>query len=105
MLPQFAYLLVIIIWATTPLAIKLGGESFAPLAGLSLRIVLAFMVGSVICTLVGYSGLNIRRHWKLYAIDQPFPQYGVDLHGRHFYSFWIGCFTARFNTFLYRCVV
>lgn len=68
MLPQFAYLLVIIIWATTPLAIKLGGESFAPLAGLSLRIVLAFMVGSVICTLVGYSGLNIRRHWKLYAI-------------------------------------
>ena len=68
MLPQFAYLLVIMIWATTPLAIKLGGESFAPLAGLSLRIVLAFIVGSAICTLAGYAGLNIRQHWKLYAV-------------------------------------
>ena len=68
MLPQFAYLLVIMIWATTPLAIKLGGESFAPLAGLSLRIALAFIVGSAICTLGGYTGLNIRQHWKLYAV-------------------------------------
>lgn len=67
MLPQFSYCLVIIIWATTPLAIKLGGESLPPLAGLSLRMALAFLVGSVICTVGGYSGLNIRRHWQLYA--------------------------------------
>ena len=68
MLPQLTYFLVIIIWATTPLAIKLGGESFAPLAGLSLRIGLAFLVGSAICTIGGYAGLNIKRHWKLYAV-------------------------------------
>ncbi|MFA7556077.1 MAG: DMT family transporter [Spongiibacteraceae bacterium] len=68
MLPQLTYFLVIIIWATTPLAIKLGGESFVPLAGLSLRIALAFLVGSAICTIGGYAGLNIKRHWKLYAV-------------------------------------
>ncbi len=64
---QLVYLLVILIWATTPLSIKLGGESFSPMAGLSLRIMLAFLVGSIICTLGGYAGLNFRRHWKLYA--------------------------------------
>ncbi|MDP1519868.1 DMT family transporter [Porticoccus litoralis] len=64
---QLAYLLVIMIWATTPLSIKLGGQSFSPMAGLSLRILLAVLVGSVICTIGGYAGLNIRRHWKLYA--------------------------------------
>ncbi|WP_461518695.1 DMT family transporter [Porticoccus sp.] len=67
MLVQLAYLLVILIWATTPLSIKLGGEAFSPMAGLSLRIMLAFLVGSIVCTLFGYAGLNIRRHWKIYA--------------------------------------
>lgn len=63
---QLTYLLLILIWATTPLAIKLGAESFPPMAGLTLRIALAFFVGSAICTLKGYAGLNVRSHWKLY---------------------------------------
>tara|TARA_R110001583_G_scaffold3385_2_gene21853 strand:- start:1619 stop:2503 length:885 start_codon:yes stop_codon:yes gene_type:complete len=67
MLVRFTYLLVILIWATTPLAIKLGGDTLAPIAGLTLRIALAFTVGSLICTVGGYAGLAIRRHWKLYA--------------------------------------
>ncbi|WP_461482764.1 DMT family transporter [Porticoccus sp.] len=67
MLVQLAYLLVILVWSTTPLSIKLGGASFSPMAGLSLRIMLAFLLGSIICTIGGYAGLNIRRHWKLYA--------------------------------------
>ena len=50
MLVRFTYLLVILIWATTPLAIKLGGDTLAPIAGLTLRIALAFTVGSLICT-------------------------------------------------------
>lgn len=66
MLPQLIYLLVILIWATTPLAIKLGGESFSPLAALCLRIALAFFVGCAIFTISGFAGLNIRRHSKLY---------------------------------------
>ncbi|WP_286694398.1 DMT family transporter [Spongiibacter sp. UBA1325] len=66
MLVRFVYLLVILIWATTPLSIKLGGDSLAPIAALSLRILIAFFVGSALCTLFGVAGLNIRRHWKLY---------------------------------------
>ena len=65
---KLAYILVILIWATTPLSIKLGGESLPPMAGLSLRILLAFFVGSLVCTLGGYAGLNIRQHWKIYAV-------------------------------------
>ncbi|MDF1692447.1 MAG: DMT family transporter [Zhongshania sp.] len=67
MLVRITYLLVIVIWATTPLAIKFSGDSLAPIAGLSLRIALAFTLGSLICTVGGYAGLAIRRHWKLYA--------------------------------------
>ncbi len=66
MFVRFVYLLVIIIWATTPLSIKLGGDSLPPIAALTLRIAIAFMVGSALCTLLGWAGLNIRRHWRLY---------------------------------------
>lgn len=66
MLAQWTYLLIIIIWATTPLAIKLGVETFPPMASLTLRIALAFIIGSAICTIQGYAGLNIRKHWPLY---------------------------------------
>ena len=66
MLVRLTYVLVIFIWATTPLAIKLGGDSLQPIAGLTMRIALAFGVGSIICTIGGFAGLAIRRHWKLY---------------------------------------
>lgn len=66
MLVRLTYALVIIIWATTPLAIKLGGDSLEPLASLSLRIVLAFGLGCVLSTLAGWQGLLVRRHWQLY---------------------------------------
>lgn len=63
---RLAYLLVIIIWTTTPLAIKLGGDTLAPMASLSLRMVIAFLVGSAICTVGGIAGLNIEKHGKIY---------------------------------------
>ena len=63
---RLTYALVILIWATTPLSIKLGGETLAPIAGLTLRIALAFTVGCTLSTLAGWSGLAIRRNWKLY---------------------------------------
>lgn len=65
---RFVYLLVIFIWSTTPLAIKLGGSSLAPMANLSLRILIAFAVGSALCTMLGYPGLNIRKNWTLYIV-------------------------------------
>lgn len=66
MAARFTYILVVLIWSTTPLAIKLGNASFAPMANVSLRIALAVMVGSIVCTVTGYGVLNIRRHWLLY---------------------------------------
>ncbi|WP_374964886.1 DMT family transporter [Spongiibacter tropicus] len=66
MFVKLTYLLVIFIWATTPLSIKLGGDTLSPMAALSLRIALAFMVGSAVCTLFGLAGLSVRRNGKLY---------------------------------------
>lgn len=36
------------------------------MASLSLRMVIAFLVGSAICTVAGIAGLNIEKHWKIY---------------------------------------
>lgn len=63
---RLTYLLVIFIWTTTPLAIKLGGDTLDPMAGLSLRIAIAFLVGSAICTIAGIAVLNIKRNGILY---------------------------------------
>lgn len=66
MLVRLAYGFVILIWSTTPLAIKLGGDTLVPIVSLSLRILLAFILGSAICTLIGKRGLSLRKHWQLY---------------------------------------
>lgn len=63
---RLTYLLVILVWTTTPLAIKLGGDTLDPMAGLSLRIAIAFLVGSTICTIAGIAVLNIKRNGILY---------------------------------------
>jgi drug/metabolite transporter (DMT)-like permease len=63
---RLTYILVIIIWTTTPLAIKLGGDTLAPMAGLSLRMAIAFLVGSLICTVGGFAGLNIKKNGLIY---------------------------------------
>ena len=44
MLAIATYLLVILIWATTPLAIKWGNDSISPITAVSLRISLAVIV-------------------------------------------------------------
>lgn len=57
---------VLLIWATTPLAIKIGATQFTPQSALTLRILLAFVVGSIVVTLLGRGFMNIRAHWKIY---------------------------------------
>ncbi|MBB3046670.1 drug/metabolite transporter (DMT)-like permease [Litorivivens lipolytica] len=65
--PPLAYLIVIAVWATTPLAIKLSSDYYAPFTAAVMRFALASLIA---CTLValfhGGSGLK-RRHWKAYA--------------------------------------
>ncbi len=66
MLVRISYLVVIMIWTTTPLAIKLGSETLVPVAGLTLRILLALVVGCLLSTLLGFASLNIRQNGRLY---------------------------------------
>ena len=66
MATRLTYLLVILIWTTTPLAIKLGGDSLDPMASLTMRIIIAFLVGSAICTIGGFAALNIKRNGIVY---------------------------------------
>lgn len=65
MLTRLAYLVVIIVGATTPFAIKLGGDAFTPIAGLTLRIMIAYVVGWALFSSLGLR-LDFRRHWRVY---------------------------------------
>ena len=66
--PPLAYLIVIAVWATTPLAIKISSEYYAPLTAAAMRFALASLIAcSLVALFHGGSGLK-RRHWKAYAI-------------------------------------
>lgn len=43
-----AYLIVVLVWATTPLAIKWSAEAGAPIGSVMLRMLLAFLTGMVV---------------------------------------------------------
>ena len=58
---------VLVIWATTPLAIKIGSTSLTPHSALAIRILLAFLIGSIVATISGRGTLNIRKNWKIYS--------------------------------------
>ena len=64
-----AYATVIVIWATTPLAIKLSNDSLAPMASVSLRFALAVALALPICWLLKRGPFIERRHWKLYLVS------------------------------------
>lgn len=66
MATRMTYLLVILIWTTTPLAIKLGGDSLDPMASLTLRMLIAFLKGSEICAVGGIAALNIKQNGMVY---------------------------------------
>ncbi len=66
--PPLAYLIVIAVWATTPLAIKLSSEYYAPMAAASLRFLLACAIACCLIALFrGGSSLK-RTHWKAYLV-------------------------------------
>ncbi len=62
-----AYLLVVLIWSTTPLAIQWSSVGLHPLVGVSLRMMAAVSVGYVLLKLAGLSIEWSRLAWKNYA--------------------------------------
>ena len=61
-----AYATVIVIWATTPLAIKLSNDSLLPMASVSLRFMLAVAIALPVCWLLKRGPFLNIRHCKLY---------------------------------------
>lgn len=61
-----AYLLVVLIWSTTPLAIQWSSNGLHPLMGVSLRMIAAVSVGYVLLKLTGLSIEWSRLAWKNY---------------------------------------
>lgn len=66
MLSRLNYLLVILIWSTTPLAIKDSASVFSPMGSLFFRILIAAMLGCIIAAVFDGKALKIRRNWTLY---------------------------------------
>lgn len=63
---SWAYVCVIMIWSTTPLAIKFSNDSLAPLASISLRILLAVITVCVVFLALARALPLKRRHWQVY---------------------------------------
>ncbi|WP_019531386.1 DMT family transporter [Dasania marina] len=63
-----AYIAVILIWSTTPLAIKLSNDSLAPIAAVSLRMLLACVGGLLITLLWRKAGRLQLGNAKSYAL-------------------------------------
>lgn len=68
MLPLLAYTLVILIWSTTPLAIKWGNDSISPITAVSLRILLAVAICLVVCLAWRRYSAFRRCYWPGYLV-------------------------------------
>ncbi len=77
-----AYLVVIAIWATTPLAVKWSGEGLGPVPAAASRMLIAAVVGVVLVRL-----LNIRMPWHRAAVTSYLAA-GVGIFGAMSLVYW-----------------
>jgi drug/metabolite transporter (DMT)-like permease len=66
MLAIATYLLVILIWSTTPLAIKWGNDSMSPISAVSLRISLAVMIAMILALVFRRYSVFDRKYYPGY---------------------------------------
>lgn len=66
-----AYLIVVLVWASTPLAIKWSAEAGAPVGSVMLRMLIALLVGLVILLALGRRLRRDRRALASYAAAVP----------------------------------
>ena len=64
---QLAYISVVLIWSSTPLAIKFSNDSVSPIAALTLRILVALLVALPVA-LLWQRRLLRARNWALYSV-------------------------------------
>jgi drug/metabolite transporter (DMT)-like permease len=63
-----AYTGVILIWATTPLAVQWSNDSLSPIAAVTYRMALACALALGICLWMKNTALDFRRNWKVYGV-------------------------------------
>ncbi|KAA0010247.1 DMT family transporter [Billgrantia pellis] len=66
-----AYLIVVLVWATTPLAIKWSAEAGAPVGSVMLRMLIAFLAGLAVLLLMRRGLRRDGRALKSYAAAVP----------------------------------
>ena len=64
---SWAYVCVVLIWSTTPLAIKFSNHSLTPMVSISLRIVFAVAVACVMFVLLRRRIPMRLENWPIYA--------------------------------------
>lgn len=62
-----AYIGVILVWSTTPLAVQWSSLSMSPIAASTLRLGLAWVLVLGASVLLRSPALELRKHWRLYA--------------------------------------
>ena len=77
-----AYLIVVVIWATTPLAVKWSGEGLGPVPAAAARMLIAAVVGLVMLRL-----LNIRLPWDRVSITSYLAA-GLGIFGAMSLVYW-----------------
>ena len=63
------YLAVILIWSTTPLAIKLSNGSLSAYAAVFSRMLLAFILTAVVIAMIKHGAVLKRENWRLYWVS------------------------------------
>jgi drug/metabolite transporter (DMT)-like permease len=61
-----AYLVIVLIWSTTPLAVQWSNDSLTPIASVSIRMVMALLFLQVVMLLARPGVMEYKRYWKLY---------------------------------------
>ena len=63
-----AYSGVILIWATTPLAVQWSNDSLSPIVAVTYRMGLACLLALGICLVMKKTALDFRNNWKVYGV-------------------------------------
>jgi hypothetical protein len=69
----FAYIMVVLIWATTPLTISWSGDSISFMAGVTLRMSLALALGMLVKLLLSRPSLFLC--WQLESLCRCLYRY------------------------------
>lgn len=62
----FAYLGLLLVWSTTPLAVQWSNDSVSPHGAVFARLLFAYLLVIPLCYCLKASSLKIGQHWKLY---------------------------------------